>query len=311
MKIANPWARLIAAYRLSGNDAEVAKLLEQQPELLPELADYFLTIQDWEQAIALYSKSITAETTDVTLLTKRAEAYGGAGEWKLAEADWQRAFAQAPELSDTLFHRFRSMERWNEAAIAGSHFLTQKPDDSIVWLQVSSVLVMGGDQTGYRELCLRMARQFENSEKIEDFERVCKASILLPGIVNPSQLPERSFADAMDAGTVPEWFPAWGWLARAGLAYRRGDAESALTYVANSEKLEPGERTRANNLPLLAMILHKLKRHDEARKTLEEATEFIKGLQENPELRGDHDLLYALITLREAEALINGEEEPK
>lgn len=311
MKIGNPWARLIAAYRLSGNDSEVAKLLEQRPELVPELADYFLTIEDWEQAIALYSKSITAETTDVSLLTRRAEAYGRAGEWKLAEADWQRVFAQAPELSDRLFQRFRSTERWNEAAIAGWHFLTQKPDDSIHWLQMSVVLVMSGDEAGYKELCLKMARQFEQSTNPEDFERVCKASILLPGVVNPSQLPEKPFADAMDAGTVPEWFPAWGWLTRAGLAYRRGDAESALEYLEKSEALTPQERIHANNLVLQAMVLQKLERHDEARKTLEEAKEFINGLQKRPEVRGDHDVLIALISLREAEALINGENEPE
>jgi tetratricopeptide (TPR) repeat protein len=154
-----------------------------------------------------------------------------------------------------------------------------------------------------------MFRQFEKSERLEDLERICKSSLLLPGGIDLAKLPVKAFADAQDAGNVPDWFPQWGWQTRAGYAYRSGDAKTALNYLEKSEALEPIELARAQNLPLHAMVLFKLQRVDEARQTLKEAAEFISQLQENPNLKGEHDLLFALILLREARQTIEGKAE--
>jgi WD40 repeat protein/tetratricopeptide (TPR) repeat protein len=131
-EITNPWARLIAAYRLSGNEAAVAKLLEQRPELQLDMADYYASVQDWETALALYNKFITDETTDALLLASRAEAYSGAGQWDLAEADWKRAFELSPE--DTVLPQRRlaalvAGERWEDIARDFSRQLDQLPEE--------------------------------------------------------------------------------------------------------------------------------------------------------------------------------------
>ena len=59
------------------------------------------------------------------------------------------------------------------------------------------------------------------------------------------------------------------------------------------------------------MAQHQLGKAGEAKTALEDASQLITRLKEDPVWKGDHDLLIAEILFHKAEALMNGKEQPK
>ena len=96
-KFADPWQKLAAAYRLEGDQQAIDKLVDRHPRAAGPIGELFTQGKNedksWPRAIALYSKGITAERTDVDLLSKRALAYEALKDWDAAAADWTRAAA--------------------------------------------------------------------------------------------------------------------------------------------------------------------------------------------------------------------------
>ncbi len=226
-------------------------------------------------------------------------------------ADWMRVIQQQPSMAQTAFDHFKQAERWNEAAEFGLQLVQQQPDDTLMWLRIAPVLVLAEDQAAYSGFCGRMVQHFSESKLPETAERVIKASLLRANSIDFAKLPGDMFAKSLDDGTVPDWLPPWGWGTRALLAYRGGDAESAVKYVAKSEEFKPAEPAHALNLAVRAMAQHQLGQADEARTALDEASQLITRLQADDKNKGHHDLFIAQILLREAEALINGKPKPK
>jgi len=140
-------------------------------------------------------------------------------------------------------------------------------------------------------------------------ERAIKGCLLRPGAIDLAELPGDLLAQSLNDGTFPKEFRSWGWSSRALLAYRSGDAESAIKHITQSEQLKPMDWAHAMNLAVLAPAQHQLKHPDEARAALDEALQVIERLQTVD--RNHSDLLIAQILFREAEALINGKEEPQ
>ena len=298
----------------AGDQQALDQLLRQHPAAAAGIGDLYFAEQDWERAFETYSKLITNQTTDATLLARRAEAYFATELWDLAKADWLRATQQQPDLAQTAFDHFNQAERWSEAAPFGLKFVELKPDDTLVWLRIAPVLVLAEDQVAYAEFCGRMAQQFAESKLPEEAERVIKGSLLRANSVDRAKLPADLLAKSLDEGTVPDSLPPWGWGSRALLAYRRGDAESAVQYVAKSEEYKPIDVAHAMNLAVLAMAQHQLGKAGkagEAKTALEEASQLITRIKGDPARKGDHDLLIAEILFHEAEALINSKTEPK
>ena len=205
----------------------------------------------------------------------------------------------------------RQAERWSEAAPFGLKLIEQNPEDTMVWLRIAPVLTLTDDASIYSDFCSRMVQHFAESKLPETAERVVKASLLRADSIDLAKLPGDLLAKSLDDGTVPEWLPPWAWGSRALLAYRRGDAESAVKYVAKSEEYKPIEVAHAMNLALVAMAQHQLGKAGEAKTALVEASQLITRLKGDPGRKGDHDLLIAEILFHEAEALMNGKEQPK
>jgi tetratricopeptide (TPR) repeat protein len=274
-------------------------------------ARFFAEQGNWQRAIAEYSKLITDQTADANLLAKRAKIYEATQRWDLARADWRRAIEQQPDLAQAVFDNYRQAERWSEAAEFGLMLAEEKPEDSLLWLHVAPVLVLAGDDADYPAYCLRIVEQFAESKTVDVPDKVVKACLLRPEAIELSKLPLDQFAASLDEGTAPDWYPVWAWGTQALLAYRGGDAASAVKYVTRSEDLMPGDLTHALNLAVLAMAQHQLQHPDEARRALAEAVELTDRPQSDAGSNGDFDLLIAQILLREAQALINGKTQPK
>ncbi len=141
-------------------------------------------------------------------------------------------------------------------------------------------------------------------------ERAIKGCLLRPGAIDLGELPGDLLAQSLNDGTFPEESRSWGWSSRALLAYRSGDAESAVKHITQSEQLNPADHNNhAINLAVLALAQHQLQHPDEARQALDEAAEVIQRLQAID--KNNSDLLIAEILFREAEALMKEKEQPK
>ena len=91
------------------------------------------------------------------------------------------------------------------------------------------------------------------------------------------------------------------------LAYRRGDADAAVSYANKSVSLNPGPLPHhALNLAILALAHHQLNHSKEAEKALAEGMLLNQRLKGDPNNRVHHDMLIPELLFREAEALING-----
>lgn len=278
--------------------------LEDLRRLYRHRGDAYVQLQKWREAVEDYAHVVT-EGSDADLLKTRARAYEALMDWDAAATDWLRAARQKPVLAKSAYERVIRVERWKEASQLGLVLIEQTPDDALVWLRIAPVLVLARDRTAYAEFCGRMVRQFAESENIVDAERTVKACLLRPNAIDLGKLPAGKFTGPLDDGTAPNWsHQPWAWCARALLAWRGGDAESAVKYVARSEELKPYDTTHALNLAVLAMAQHQLQHPDEARRALDEASQLITRLREDPRKKGEHDVLIAQIMLAEAEAVL-------
>ncbi len=303
-KIPQPIARLAATYQLLGDQQDLGKLLEHHPQAAAGIGDLYAMDENWQEAIELYSKLITDQTADASLLFKRATAYIATEQWDLAKADWLRVIEQQPDQLQQAFDVFRNAEQWSTAAEFGQRLIEHKPDNSLLWLIVAPVIVLSGDEAAYAEFCQWIEQQ--PTEKLHAAERAIKCSLLRAGAVKFATLPVATLTAALDSGSHPESFAPWGWGTRVLLAYRLGDADSAVAYFAKSEEHNPHGFLRAMTLSILALAQHELQEFDKARKSLEEASQVIARLKEDPNNKGHYDLMIAEILFREAEAKVIG-----
>jgi tetratricopeptide (TPR) repeat protein len=241
MKMDDPWAKLAAAYYLIGDQTAVDQLLEQHPHAAQGIGDLYALNGNWQRAIEEYSKRIKDQTNNATLLSKRAAAYIATEQWTLAKADWLRAVALKPDQMQAAFDPFQQAQRWSDALAFGEKLIEINPNESLSWLNLAPVAAVAGDET-YRDFCRRYAQHFKETTDAMVAERMIKACLLKPGSVDLDTLPRETLAKALDEETAADWLRPWAWASRALLAYRRGDAASAVNYVANSEALPPRRR---------------------------------------------------------------------
>ena len=199
---------------------------------------------------------------------------------------------------------------WNKAAEFSLQLIQRNPKDTFTWLKAAPVLALADDPAIYSDFCERMVAQFADSNDAVVVERTIKACLLRVNSIDLSKLPAEKLARMMDEGTVPDGLKPWGWGARAFWAYRSGDAESAVKYVAKSEEHTPADTLHAINLAVLAMARHQQKDPQAARQALDEALQLINRLKSDENNIANHDLLIPQILFREAEALINGKPNP-
>ena len=179
----------------------------------------------------------------------------------------------------------------------------------MLWVQVPPVAVLAEQDTIYPAVYRSILELFRKAPTPENFDRAFKACLLKPGAIDMTELPLDLLSMTLDEGKVPDHVQPWIWSTRALLAYRTGDAELAVKNVNQSEGFAPGDQCRALSLAVLAMAQHDLKHPEKARTALNEARQLLTKLQANN--RHNHDTLIAEILLHEAEAKMNGKEQPK
>ena len=138
--------RLVWACRKGDDQNVIDNLISAHPALIASMGDLLAGDNDWEAAVATYSKGINEKTTNIELLVKRARAYGALKKWDAAADDWIRAATGEPEnvevaagLAQVLLDKEKReiAARWTvlkptEMKSKGGATLTLLSDDSIL-----------------------------------------------------------------------------------------------------------------------------------------------------------------------------------
>jgi len=142
-------------------------------------------------------------------------------------------------------------------------------------------------------------------------DQTIKSCLLRADAIDLAKLPGNTLASDLDKGEEPTYLRPHAGAALALLAYRGGNAVSAVEYVTNSQKMSSRDFIQAMNLAVPAMAQHQLHHPDLARRALREASQVTGRLPADANHPGHHKALIAKILLREAEDLINGKPKPK
>ncbi|MFN9713363.1 MAG: protein kinase domain-containing protein [Planctomycetota bacterium] len=303
-KIKDRWGAIAIAYQLLGEELSFARVLRDHPKARLSLADLDASLENWDRAIEEYSRWITPETNDADLLNKRGSAYFAIGQWELARQDWDSAveIRPNPELTESIYEQFRRSERWQDALPFGRKLIDINPgaEPELVWLRISPVAALAGEES-YRNFCQDMVPQFRNTTDPLVADRLIKACLLRPGSIDPKSLPIAVIEEAFANNKYQDWAKPWAWGSRALWAYRNGDPASAVTFVANSEALQPPQQVRELNLAILALAERDLNHDDASRLAVEELSQLISQARESSDILG-HDSLIAEVLLHEAKA---------
>jgi WD40 repeat protein/tetratricopeptide (TPR) repeat protein len=157
----------LALYQIHGDQQAIDQLVERRPKLAGQIGDLIIQDQDkdWPRAVKIYSQGITAETTDVVLLSKRAHAFEARKNWDAAAADWSRAATGNPEGAKLLAEFGRRLAAGGQVALANGQFekaqaicersLDEDPENDFVAAELAQLLLdkqEGGSSTRWTVL---------------------------------------------------------------------------------------------------------------------------------------------------------------
>lgn len=301
-QIQGPFARLAAALEVAGQRERLQELIELVPRSATGVGDLYAARQDWERAIAGYSRGISAEKATTELLEKRAAAYIATEQWSLAKADWDRVIQQQPNRLQPALVSFQLVERWAEAIDFSWKIIEREPEERLHWLRLAPMLVLAGDDEGYREFCGRTIEHFEASTEGPVVDVVCKSCLLKPGFVEISSLPVDVMTRILEDTTPPEYLLPWFWSGQALVAYRGADPALAVDYATQALGGNPHPAAEALSFAVRALARCELGQIDQAQSDRDQAAQVIARLRKEWANPGHHDLLIAQIILAEANA---------
>ena len=177
--------------------------------------------------------------------------------------------------SDSSWHgrRARLLMRFGEWKQASDDYAAWlaggQPDDGPAWLGAARALLLLGDAPSYERLCQRLDRDIDRDPFRQTLWSAARVFGLGP---DPASASRSRKAPALASQMAEKRLPNSAFL--LGLAhYRAGNWNEALTAVNRSTAQEPGRAWV--NLPLLALIHHRMGRHADSRSALTRANDYL------------------------------------
>jgi tetratricopeptide (TPR) repeat protein len=187
-------------------------------------------------------------------------------------------------------------------------------EDSLVWFEYAAVLLLSGDQAGYRKTCADLVRRCGKTPELRAY-LVARACTLAAG----------ASADAARAGRLAEpelktnSTVAYSLTQQAALHHRAGRFAQAVALLEQSLEADKSKRpgTAVLNWLWLALTYQRLGKTAEARSWLETATKWLdkfrEGLPPDAEQKLGlhlHNWLEAHVLLHEAQASLGSKPAP-
>jgi len=167
---------------------------------------------------------------------------------------------------------FAAAGQWQAGAEAQRSAITLRPDDTFAWLRAAPYLVLSGDEAGYREFCRDMTRQFRGNDDAVVADRVCKACLLRPGMVDLAEVPVERLRQVA-ADSPPGGNGAFFRACCALVSYRAGNFQQAITWAEQVD--EQNAQARVLALVVRSMAEQQLGQAEQARQTLAQASALI------------------------------------
>jgi tetratricopeptide (TPR) repeat protein len=220
------------------------------------------------------------------------------------------AVAPRSTADDWLSLAYVSLDLGDPAAAreASGNAVRLLPDNLELCCAHASVLLLAGDEAGYRQLCGRVLERFGQTKDRREAYLVARICTLAPGSVPDPAVLVPVAQRAMDGGPRAAWY-----LHTLGMAhYRAGKFDQAVQTFQQSLDVKPPWTAEVCNWLGLALAHQRLGHADEARKWLDKAAQWMDGAAASAPrasvgpLPGihPHDGLACRLGRREAEKLI-------
>jgi Flp pilus assembly protein TadD len=252
---------------------------------------------------------------DVDVLLDHGRARAFRGEWDQAAADYARALdliphglsyfsnvsllcadmVKTPEVFNRLVERrpkdarlwvtrgrsYARQRQWDKAVADYARVMESRPPDDGSTFEYACLLLLSGDDDGYRRLCQRLVERYEQSTDAFTASSAIRTCGLAPGAVS-------------DPARLVRWAEVWmerqphtGW-ARVflGMAlYRAGRWAEAVPRLREGKEFHPNWPGHCVDDMFLALAHVRLGQRDEARRRLDLVNRWLAG--------ADHDLAEA------------------
>ena len=197
--------------------------------------------------------------------------------------------------------------KWAVARELLEQQLAESPGHSHLWLSLSPLPILNGDEEGYRNYCRQMLEQFSDSNHWQESLQIVKACTLLPDGVEVDKTVARPLEQVLDENQLqsrldPIRMFAWG--TRAMLEYRRGNTDLAYEYTQTAQQYFSPNFAKPYTLAVQAMVQHDLGQTAESKKSLEEASKAFDELIARPRTRANINSPLVALVLREATSKI-------
>jgi tetratricopeptide (TPR) repeat protein len=193
---------------------------------------------------------------------------------------------------------------WNAAASYGKVFEVQPPEDGRRWFEYAAVLLLSGDQPGYRKICAEMV-ELSGQPGMRSY-LVARACTLAADSVEDSDQPGKcAEKELMGSRAV------WSLAEQGALAYRAGRYDEAATLLDQSLQADSKHGRAVLCWLWLSLVEQRRGKPAEARVWLGKAAKWFAQCPEGVPVLPDNDKglhlynwLEAQILRREAEALL-------
>jgi tetratricopeptide (TPR) repeat protein len=174
--------------------------------------------------------------------------------------------AQVASIELAIGNHYGEIGLWSEASEHYSKvFAKNLPGEALAWAYFAPLLLLTGDQAGYRRHCSQMLLQFGNTPDVQKILEVIYGGLL----------------GQTDAGETNRWLqlaekssgpkPEWGKWRLANAQYRAGRFKEALSSLDQVPNL-------IERWPLRALVLHRLGQTEAARQSMTKADNHSKEL---------------------------------
>lgn len=190
-----------------------------------------------------------------------------------------------------------------------------KPDDTMLFMKLTSLLAEAGDLAGYRDACHASLEHYSASQDATAARRVSKACLLAPLPSADTEAAARLAEFGLANSTEPK-FVVQANLGKGLAEYRLGHFASAVGWmekvIADPQANSPiKSHVNAAAQAVIASAQHQLDQADHSRASLAQALAFLKTARTNS---GDgafasnwQDALIAQVLVRQASELIEGQ----
>ncbi len=271
---------------------------------------YLDDLQQYEEAVAEYSKAIEISPNNQSLLIRRAIAHQRSGDQASSHADCDTllSFEQKSPLSAhcRFAALYFALNRDEEAVAECLKANDVRPAVVGMAMLRAGLLLLADRPDLYRKTVADAFGRFGEAEKPVQRINLARSCILSPETANDPMEAVRLATLGVEAQPRTQWF-----LHVLGMAHlRAGQLNEAEQRLQESLEVEPQWEARRQNYLGLALVHHARGELEEAKDWYAKAVEQIHGRPASY-INNTHDWLESHILFREAEQLLGTPDQPK